>query len=402
MATENCTYLAIGTHAFGVLQRVGKISHAALPASSGDAGPMSYGRSGCFAIDSAAAVGHDAAMTTPRRLLIDPVNACDYHIVSRCVQGAFLCGRDPRTGRDYSHGKQWLVDRIKLLACCFAVEVYAYCIMSNHFHLVARYDPLACWRWSDEEVARRWVDAFPPTEKGEVVEERKPEARELLLGDPRRLFRARCTLGSLSAFMKHLKQPIARRANEESGTRGHFYDSRFYSGALLTEAALLAAMAYVDLNPVRAGIAERIEACRETSVAERLQENSAEALEAYLAPLVSGLDGGGPGDEVRAASAPAPSGVAPESATVPAAAAPAVPNRPLPYPSISQRDHVGMVRAMADATVAPASRRPGRVAEWLARTAVLGKRQRAYGPRERLADWIGRRGLQLRETPLPA
>ena len=57
-------------------------------------------------------------MTTPRRLLVDPVNACDYHLVSRCVQGAFLCGRDRRTGRDYSHRKQWLVDRIKLLACC--------------------------------------------------------------------------------------------------------------------------------------------------------------------------------------------------------------------------------------------------------------------------------------------
>ena len=208
-------------------------------------------------------------MTTPRRLLVDPVNACDYHLVSRCVQGAFLCGRDRRTGRDYSHRRQWLADRIKLLACCFAVEVYAYCIMSNHFHLVARYDPLACWRWSDEEVARRWVDAFPPTDKGEVVEERKPEARELLLGDPDRLFRARRTLGSLSAFMKHLKQPIARRANEESGTRGHFFEQRHYSGALLSEAALLAAMAYVDLNPVRAGIAERIEACRETSIAER-------------------------------------------------------------------------------------------------------------------------------------
>ncbi len=166
-------------------------------------------------MDSAAADRHDAPMTTPRRLLVDPVNACDYHLVSRCVQGAFLCGRDPRTGRDYSHRRQWLVDRINLLACCFAVEVYAYCIMSNHFHLVARYDPLARWRWSDEEVARRWVDAFPPTEKGEVLEQRKPEARELLLGDPERLFRARCTLGSLSDFMKHLriKRPnLARRA----------------------------------------------------------------------------------------------------------------------------------------------------------------------------------------------
>ena len=343
-------------------------------------------------------------MTTPRRLLVDPVNACDYHIVSRCVQGAFLCGRDPRTGRDHSHRKQWLVDRIRLLACCFAVEVYAYCIMSNHFHLVARYDPLACWGWSDEEVARRWVDAFPPTKRGKVLEERKPEARELLLGSPDRLLRARRTLGSLSDFMKHLKQPIARRANEESGTRGHFYEQRYYSGALLTEAALLAAMAYVDLNPVRAGIAERIEACADTSIAERIVENSAAALEAYLAPLASGLDAG---DEVGEAPSgtPAPATVQaaePSASATVQAAGTAAPKRPLPYPSISQRDYVAMVRGMAEATVVPALRPPNRVAEWLARTAVLGRRQRAYGPRERLADWVGRRGLQLRETPLPA
>ena len=334
-------------------------------------------------------------MTTPRRLLVDPDNACDYHLVSRCVQGAFLCGRDRRTGRDCSHRRQWLVERIELLARCFAVEVHAYCIMGNHFHLVARYDPLACRRWSDGEVARRWVDAFPPKEKGEVAEERKPEARELLLGDPERLVRARCTLGSLSGFMKHLKQPIARRANEESGTRGHFHEQRFYSGALLGEAALLAAMAYVDLNPVRAGLAERIEACRETSIAERLEENSAEALAAYLAPLVSGLDAGDAGRAGSGRTSPASAGVA-------AAEVPTVPNRPLPYPSVSQGGYVAMVRAMAEATAAPAARPPDRVAEWLARAPVLGRRQRAYGPKGRLADWIGRRGLQLRETPLPA
>ena len=79
-----------------------------------------------------------------------------------------------------------------------------------------------------------------------------------------------------------------------------------------------------------------------------------------------------------------------------------MPNGPLPYPSISQRDYVGMVGAMAEAIVAPTARRPNRVAEWLARNAVLGRRQRAYGPRKRLVDWIDRRGLQLRETPLPA
>ena len=84
---------------------------------------MSHGNPRPSAHDTAGTVRDDGPMTTPRRLLVDPVNACDYHLVSRCVQGAFLCGRDRRTGRDYSHRRQWLVDRIRLLACCFAVEV---------------------------------------------------------------------------------------------------------------------------------------------------------------------------------------------------------------------------------------------------------------------------------------
>ena len=195
------------------------------------------------------------------------------------------------------------------------------------------------------------------------------------------------------------------------GTKGHFYEQRYYSGALLSEAALLAAMAYVDLNPVRAGLAERIEACRETSIAERLQENSAEALEAYLAPLVSGLDAG----EVRAGSAEVPS--AESSATVPAAGdeiRTALAQSPFGWGPARCRTArcrpVHQPARLRSAWCAPWPRRSrlrrrrakGRVAEWLARNAVLGKRQRAYGPRRRLADWIERRGLQLRETPLPA
>ena len=117
--------------------------------------------------------------------------------------------------------------------------------------LVLRHDPLAGRGWSNEEVARRWVEAFPPTERGEVVEALKPERRELILDDPGRVARARCTLGSMSHFMKHLEQPIARRANLEDDRTGHFFEQRFYSGAMLTEEALIAAMAYVDLNPPR-------------------------------------------------------------------------------------------------------------------------------------------------------
>ena len=306
-------------------------------------------------------------MTTPRRLLVDPDNACDYHLVSRCVQRAFLCGRDPCTGRDHSHRRGWLVDRIEALAPCFAVEVFAYAVMANHFHLVVRYDPKACEGWSDSEVARRWVEAFPPTENGRVVEDRKPEVAELLCGDAERLERARRTLGSLSSFMKHVKQPVARRANLESGTSGHFFEQRFYSGALLTEEALVAAMGYVDLNLVRAGIARRIEECGDASITRRLQENSADGLAAYLAPLLSGLDG------------------------VPA----------LPYPTLALADYIDMLRSLATASGKPVAGKPDRAAAWLARFAVLGRWQRAYGTKELLAIWARRRGLQAREMPLP-
>ena len=149
-------------------------------------------------------------MATPRHLLVDPENECDYHLASRCVRRAFLCGVDDYTGRDCSHRRTWLVERLRQLAPCFAVDVYAYTVLSNHFHLVLRHDPLAHRAWYDEEVAWRWVEAFPPTEHGAVVAELKPERRELLLDDPKRVARARRTLGSMSDFMKHLR--ITQRA----------------------------------------------------------------------------------------------------------------------------------------------------------------------------------------------
>ena len=56
--------------------------------------------------------------------------------------------------------------------------------------------------------------------------------------------------------MKCLKEPLARLANHQEQTRGVFFEGRFKSVAILDEAALLATGAYIDLNPVPAGIAE--------------------------------------------------------------------------------------------------------------------------------------------------
>ena len=256
-------------------------------------------------------------MATPRYRLVDPDNPRDYHLVSRVVRRSWLFGWDQLTQRDYSHRKPQLIARIKRLAHCFAVEIYAYSVMSNHYHLVARFDPTLCESWSDEEVARRWLEVYPPRVSDPAdLEAKKEELVELLVGDRNRIERRRRTLGSLSGFMQHLNQPIARQANLEDGCEGHFFQHRFYSGALLSEEAVVAAMAYVDLNPVRAKIAGRIEDCTGTSIHERLQENSAAALTEYLRPVASGLQHWLP-DTPRQAAGAEPVAVSPSPLIVP-------------------------------------------------------------------------------------
>ena len=101
-------------------------------------------------------------MATPRKKLVDPENACAYHLVSKCTRGMYLCGWDRLTRKQYGHRRRWLVKRARALAECFAIDLLTYAVMSNHFHLIAIFDPKACEAWSEEEVARRWVDAFPP------------------------------------------------------------------------------------------------------------------------------------------------------------------------------------------------------------------------------------------------
>jgi REP element-mobilizing transposase RayT len=207
-------------------------------------------------------------MTYPRSHLVDP-NGGKYHVCSRCVRRTFLCGVDDLTGRDFSHRRQWIQARIFELSKIFSVSIYAYAVMSNHYHIVLSIDSLAL---TDEEVADRWLQLCPVASQGDGAQTPSLHAARCftIIENKERLAELRARLHSLSWFMRFINEPLARLANKEDNCTGRFWEGRFKSQILLDEASVLASMVYVDLNPVRAGIADDLEDSDYTSVQHRL------------------------------------------------------------------------------------------------------------------------------------
>ena len=204
-------------------------------------------------------------MTVPRSQLVDLEVTRYYHCISRCVRRAFLCGEG------FEHRKQWIEDRLELLAGNFALAVCGFAVMDNHLHVLVRLDPSASGEWEAEEVIRRWIAVYPPRnldlDDASVVEKWIAHAAK----DKKKIELLRSRLRDLGWFMKALKEPLARWANKEDDCKGTFWESRYKSIAILDEEALLATCAYIDLNPVAAGVAAAPETSRHTSVRQRVQ-----------------------------------------------------------------------------------------------------------------------------------
>ena len=218
-------------------------------------------------------------MPTPRKEQVAKRSSGHYHCISRAVRRAFLCGIDAHSGCNYEHRRQWIVERLALLATQFSVEVCAYAIMSNHYHLVLHVNYEQSVAWSDEEVVARWCVLFPPKNMNnkEMTDEDKQIRRDIFIHNAEKVALWRERLADLSWFMRCLNEPIARQANHEDQCTGRFWEGRFKSQMLLDEAALTTCMAYVDLNPVRAGIAETPEESEFTSIAARIEADKPSA-----------------------------------------------------------------------------------------------------------------------------
>jgi REP element-mobilizing transposase RayT len=213
-------------------------------------------------------------MPKPRKAQISLDATPYYHCVSRCVRRAFLCGEDTFTGKSFEHRRGWIREKLFELAEVFSIDLAGYAIMSNHLHVLLFIDDITARQWEPHEVVERWHRLF----SGSLLSQRF-EAGESLSSSERQVLDEQIScwrerLMSISWFMRCLNEPIARQANKEDGCTGRFWEGRYKSHALLDEEALIACLAYIDLNPIRAGMAQTPEESDYTSIQARIQQYS--------------------------------------------------------------------------------------------------------------------------------
>ena len=161
-------------------------------------------------------------MTRPCASLVSVVDTPYYHCIGRCVRRAYLCGDDQLTGRNFDHRKTWILERLRLLSEVFAIDLCAYAVMSNHYHLVVRLDPERTQAWSDREIVERWTQLFsgPDCVPRYLSGAPLSDGEHALITTLLPVWRAR--LSDLSWFMRCLNEGIARRANQEDWSNmGH-------------------------------------------------------------------------------------------------------------------------------------------------------------------------------------
>ena len=141
--------------------------------------------------------------------------------------------------------REKLIEVIKLYANAYFCKVSAFCIMGNHYHIVANFEKYM--KLSKAELKERAALIYPDettcTKNWMDYEWKRFEKR----------------LFDMSEFMRNIQMHFARWYNAKFQRKGRFWADRFKSVLLASDQAVVDCMMYIELNPVRAGIAERPE-----------------------------------------------------------------------------------------------------------------------------------------------
>ena len=181
-----------------------------------------------------------------QRLLINDQSTV-YHVMSRTALDGFPLG---------DIEKNFMLDLIRRYAALYFVEILGFSIMGNHFHILVRMFPEH--KFTDEELLKRYVDFY---------------GDERIFADGL-LPSLRAKLSSLSEFMREIKVGFARFYNRRHDRRGYFWGDRFKSVIVENGETLINCLAYIDLNPLRAGLVQRPEQYRWNSLGYHIQTNN--------------------------------------------------------------------------------------------------------------------------------
>lgn len=216
-----------------------------------------------------------------RSSLINPDEINIVHAVAKTVRNLFLIGEDFSTNSDYSHRKDWVFSIMEFQASLMAVDILDFAIMSNHLHFVLRSRPDIVKAFDDQEVARRWLTLCPRSRRRTIVDGKavyvpnppSPEQIAELANNKDEIKKIRQQLSSISWWMRLLCQKVAQRANYEDGiSMGHFFKGRFHATLINDEPHLLGCSVYVDLNAIKAAMAETLDGYEYVSASVRIAQ----------------------------------------------------------------------------------------------------------------------------------
>jgi len=185
-------------------------------------------------------------MPRTQRMIIDDQSTV-YHVMSRTALDGFPLG---------DIEKDFMLDLIRRYATLYLVEILGFCLMGNHFHILVRVIP--DYKFGDADILKRYVDFY---------------GDERIFADGL-VPSLRLKLSSLSEFMREIKVNFARFYNRRHNRRGYFWGDRFKSVIVENGETLINCLAYIDLNPLRAGLVERPEQYRWNSLGYHVQTNN--------------------------------------------------------------------------------------------------------------------------------